>query len=70
MQNTTEIKIDRTKLTFSNSFDDPEEKEYWAARTAEERMQAMEMMRRVAFGYDEDSGRLQRILEFAERPRR
>lgn len=67
MQEISDIRIDRTKITFAQSFDDPEEREYWLSCTPDQRMLAVEMMRRVAFGYDEVSGRLQRILEFAER---
>ena len=64
------MRVDRTKISISDSFDNTEEKEYWFSRTPEERLLAMEMMRRVAYGYDENSARLQRVFEVAERKRR
>jgi hypothetical protein len=53
-----------------SSFEESEkaEREYWRSRTPEERMLALEMMRRIAYGYDEDSPGLQRVLEITERP--
>jgi hypothetical protein len=65
-----EMKVDRTKISIFSSFEESEkaEREYWRSRTPEERMLALEMMRRIAYGYDEDSPGLQRVLEITERP--
>jgi hypothetical protein len=67
MQDILEMRVDRTKISISDSFDNTEEKEFRFSRTPEERLLAMEMMRKVAYGYDENSARLQRTLEIAER---
>jgi hypothetical protein len=64
-----EMKVDRTKISVFSSFEESEkaEREYWHSRTPEERMLTLEMLRRIAYGYDEDSPGLQRVLEIAER---
>lgn len=67
MQDILEIKVDRTKISFSDSFDNTDEKEYWLSRTPQERLLHIERLRRIAYGYDENSEGLQRLLEIAER---
>ena len=67
MQDLLEMRLDKTKISISNSFDNTEEKEYWLSRTPEERLLHVERLRRIAYGYDENSAGLQRVLEIAER---
>ncbi len=67
MKNISEMRLDKTKITVSNSFDNTEEKEYWLSRTPQERLLHVERLRRIAYGYDENSQGLQRVLELAER---
>ena len=67
MKDLLEMRLDKTKISISDSFDNSDEKIYWAERSAEERLLAVEMMRRVAYGYDEKSQGLQRVLEIAQR---
>ena len=62
-----EMRLDKTKISVSNSFDNSDEKEYWLSRTPEERLLHVERLRRIAYGYDENSVGLQRVLEIAER---
>jgi hypothetical protein len=62
-----DMRVDRTKISVSNSFDNTEEKEYWLLRTPLERLLHVERLRRIAYGYDENSEGLQRVLEIAER---
>jgi hypothetical protein len=62
------VETSRDKTTFSvtslsNADDD---KAYWHSKSASERLQAIELMRQVIYGYDPASGRLQRIFEVAE----
>ena len=40
---------------------------YWLTRTTDERLEAMEMMRQVLYGYDPATERLQRVLEITKR---
>lgn len=67
MQEELEMKLDKTKISFSNSFDNSDEREYWMSKTPQERLLHVERLRRIAYGYDENSEGLQRVLEFAKR---
>jgi hypothetical protein len=40
---------------------------YWLARTPEERWVAIQQHRIAAYGHDQATGRLQRVLEIAKR---
>jgi hypothetical protein len=62
MQDTLEMRLDKTKLSVSNSFDNSDEKEYWLSRTPQERLAYMERLRRINYGARAGE-RLQRILE-------
>lgn len=66
MQVAQNISINRNVVNIT-SIHESDEKEYWLAQTPENRLESMEMMRQVAYGYDENSTRLQRVLEIAER---
>ncbi len=57
MKNTSEMRLDKTKITVSNSFDNTEEKEYWLSRTPEERLIHMERLRRICYG-EKATGRM------------
>lgn len=67
MQDKLEMRLDKTKISFSDSFDNSEEKEYWLSRTPQERLLHVEKLRRIAYGYNENSQGLQRVLEITER---
>ncbi len=66
MQVAENIKIDRHTINIT-AIDESDEKEYWLAQNAEKRLEYLEMMRQIAYGYDENSARLQRVLEIVER---
>ena len=65
-------KVDRSKIAVFHSFEelDQSEREYWMSCTPEERLTALEMMRRNAFGYDENERGLQGFFEVVEREKR
>jgi len=67
MEDIFEIRLDKTKLEIRSDFDNSDEKEYWLSRTPQERLSHVERLRRIAYGYDENSPGLQRVLEIAER---
>ncbi len=60
-------KIDRTFIQENSLFDKPDDVSYWLTKTPEERWQAIELLRQTLYGYDESTGRLQRVLEVVER---
>ena len=53
-----------------NVSDDSDERAFWLAKTPEERLEALELLREVAYDYDPTTARLQRVLETAEFPAR
>ena len=61
-------KMDKTAFSVLSSFEeaDKRDKEYWLARTPLERLQYMELLRRINYGSNA-TARLQRVLEIAER---
>ena len=59
------LKVDRTALSVT-SLHESDEKEYWLSKTPEERLQALELMRQIVYGYDPTTARLQRVFEIAE----
>lgn len=61
----SQARLDRTALSIGN-LDDDNTRAYWAARTPEERLAALELLRQIIYGYDPATTRLQRVLEIAE----
>ena len=63
------MKVDRSKIAVFDSFDDVarSERQYWMSCTPEERLTALEMLRRTTYGYDEDERGLQGFFEVVER---
>ncbi len=60
------MNMDRTKLSVVD-LKDSSDIRYWANKSPEERLQAIQIDRQVAYGKSNASGRLQRILEITER---
>ena len=42
------------------------DREYWRARTPDERLEALELSRQIAYGYDPAARRLSRFFEVVE----
>jgi hypothetical protein len=61
-------RLNKTAISVVSSFEeaDKQDEEYWRSRTPIERLQHMELLRRINYGYD-STARLQRVLEIAER---
>lgn len=62
------VRLDRTALFVFSSFAEAEaaDRAYWHSRTPLERLEALELMRQSAYGYeDPTASRLERVLEFA-----
>jgi hypothetical protein len=51
------------ELVEGTGFDQADKKSYWLSKTPYERLEAVELMRQVAYGYDPSGTRLQRVLE-------
>ncbi len=63
------MKVDRSNIRVFNSFEERDawDRKYWKSLTPEERLTALEMMRQIAYGYDEGQRGLQGFFEVAER---
>jgi len=42
---------------------DNDDKQYWLSKSFQERLEAIEYLRQIMFGYDPDTERLQRFFE-------
>jgi hypothetical protein len=60
-------KLKRTTFTIASVFDQSDEKSYWLSKTPYERLEAVELMRRILYGYDPSTTRLQRVFEVTQR---
>jgi hypothetical protein len=56
-------KVRRDVFKVASLFDPSDEKEYWLSKTPEERLEAVELMRQIIYGYDPSATRLQRVFE-------
>jgi len=59
-------KIDRSAFSIGSIHDCGDEKAYWLSKSPQERIEAMEIMRKIIYGYNPATERLQRFLEIAE----
>ena len=60
------FRVDKTAFSVASLFDESDETAYWLSKTPYERLQAVELMRQVIYGYQPDSARLQRVFEVVE----
>jgi hypothetical protein len=56
-------KLDRSRLETVKLTDKPNDRQYWLSKTPNERFEALEILRQIAYGYDPATERLQRIFE-------
>lgn len=59
-------RLDKTVLEVKQSCDDLDDKAYWLKCSAQERLQHVEVLRRINYG-DAAAARLQRVLEVVTR---
>ena len=60
-------KMRRDAFKVASLFDQSDDKEYWLSKTPQERLEAVELMRQIIYGYDPSATRLQRVFEIAQR---
>ncbi len=61
-----DMKMDKTRFSAADLSNKSDEAAYWQARTPQSRLEALEMMRQVMYGYDPSTARLERLFEVAE----
>ncbi|MEM7111241.1 MAG: hypothetical protein AAF614_02325 [Chloroflexota bacterium] len=60
-------RVDKTAFSAASLHDESDEVAYWQTKTVAERLQAIELMRQVLYGYDPSSTRFQRVFAVVER---
>lgn len=61
-------RLDKTAFSVSTlDQNDEDEKAYWLSKTPYERLEAVETMRQIIYGYDPTTTRLQRVFEVTQR---
>ena len=60
------IKMDKTAFSVTTLSEKTNDKEYWLSKTPQERMQALEMMRQINYGYDPATARMEKVLEIVQ----
>jgi hypothetical protein len=60
------LRVDRSAFRVDSLSDDSGERAYWRSRTPQERMEYLELLRQINYGYDPATARLQRVLEIIE----
>jgi hypothetical protein len=64
------LRLDKTAFAVVSLHEaDAADKAYWATQSPRARLEALEFMREVAYGYDPVTARLERVLEVIERTR-
>ena len=58
--------MDKSAFSIGSLFDESDEKAYWLSKSPYERLQPVELVRQVIYGYDPTSARLQRVFEIAD----
>jgi len=61
-----EFRLDRSQFSVARMTDPDDAVGYWLSRPVEERLQALEFLRRTFYGYTNASEGLQRVLEVAQ----
>ena len=70
MESEAELKLDRSHFSVARLGDPDDVLAYWLSRPVQERLEALELLRRTFYGYTGDGPRLQRVLEVAQLERR
>ena len=58
-----ELRVDRTAFSVVSLHDEDGDLQYWLSRTPEERLEALEIMRQIVFGYDSETARIEKVIE-------
>ncbi len=63
----SKLRMNKSVFSVGALHEPAREKFYWLSKTPAERLEALETMRQIIYGYDPASTRLQRIFAVAER---
>ena len=60
------VKMDKRTFSVTSLFDEPDDLQYWLSKTPQQRLEAVELMRQINYGYDPTTSRLQRVFEVTQ----
>ena len=61
-----EMKMDKSQFSVASLSEESDEVAYWQTQTPQARLEALELMRQVMYGYDPSTARLERLFEIAQ----
>ncbi len=64
------LRMDKTAFSVISLKDSGDDKEFWRTQSTAARLQALELMRQVIYGYDPISDRVERVFTVIERKSR
>ena len=67
MKRDDSMKLNRKAISTGRLTEESDEKAYWLSKSPNERVQAIETMRRIIYGNNPSSKRFQRVLEITQR---
>jgi hypothetical protein len=67
METSGDFKMDKTAFAVVSLAEADDETDYWRAKTPQERLRAVELMRQAIYGYTPATARLQRVLTVVQR---
>lgn len=62
------LRMDKTVFSIGTLEEQGNDQEYWASKTPAERLEALEIMRQIMYGYDPTTTRLQRVFTISKQP--
>jgi hypothetical protein len=62
MKTIQSLKMDKNIFSVVTDFSEANDMEYWFSLSPLERLEAIELMRQIIYGYDPSSDRLQRVF--------
>jgi hypothetical protein len=68
MKTIQSLKMNKNIFSVVTDFSEANDKEYWFSLSPLERLEAIELMRQIIYGYDTSSDRLQRVFTVAKHP--
>ena len=60
------MRMDKSVFSVADLSDESDEAAYWLTQTPIARLEALELMRQVMYGYDPSTARLERFFEVVE----
>ena len=66
MSSVDRARVDRSVFEVGSLDDESNDKAYWRQKSPRERMEALELLRQIVYGYDPATTRLQRVFEVTE----